>query len=316
MQRATSLLLGNCRRGLPSFDHTAFSPRAIFSAAVCRSGFVSTILLLPTQNEPCTSLLPHSWVPCRRYDRKRYLKEKAKQKAEMSEENIPFATCFDIFKQYSMGQDLIVTLHIESEPPQEGSKLIRGDVSLPKPLVTEATKGAPKEILLVFAKGADAERAKALGADIVGGEELVNQIASEGIEDLKFTRCLATIEMFKHVVKLGRILGPKGLMPSPSKGTVSESVEAMMASLETKTKFEIDGDGFIHIDVGKTSWPEADVFENICGVLAPVLALKPSKMDTAKYIKAIVISAPYTPGMRLPQKPFRLRFSEWGKGKS
>ncbi|KAI8801121.1 ribosomal protein L1-like protein [Cladochytrium replicatum] len=316
MERATRQVLGNRRRGLPSFDPRFFSPRPTFLSASCRSLFVATTQHFPTRNQACTSLLPHSWVPHRRYDRKRYLKEKAKQKAEMSEENIPFATCFDIFKQYAMGQDLTVTLHIESEPPQEGSKLIRGDVSLPKRLVTEAVNGAPKEILLVFAKGEDAERAKALGAEIVGGEELVNQIASEGIEDLKFTRCLATIEMFKHVVKLGRILGPKGLMPSPSKGTVSESVEAMMASLETKTKFEIDADGFIHIDVGKTSWLDADVFENICGVLGPVLALKPSKMDTAKYIKAVVISAPYTPGMRLPQKPFRLRFSEWGKGKS
>ncbi len=139
----------------------------------------------------------------------------------------------------------MVQVHVQLERGESGSKPIRGEVTLPKQL-TSGEDGAPadKSIILVFAKGAHAERAKELGAHIVGSEDLIAEVLAGNV---KFDKVLSTKEMFPHVIKIAKLLGPKGLMPSPARGTVSDDIETMMASLKASTKYSMDEDGVIHL---------------------------------------------------------------------
>ncbi|KAJ3059147.1 hypothetical protein HDU98_004829, partial [Podochytrium sp. JEL0797] len=142
---------------------------------------------------------------------------------------------------YAMSESKPLSIHILCPKPDEGMKPIRGDVSLPH-VVEGAAEGGLSERLLVFATGKHAEDATRLGAQIVGGEELLEKIERN---ELVFDRCLATKEMFPKVIKIAKFLGPKGLMPSPGRGTVSDDIEGMISSIKSVSKFSADAQGVI-----------------------------------------------------------------------
>ncbi|RKO83100.1 ribosomal protein L1-like protein, partial [Blyttiomyces helicus] len=170
-----------------------------------------------------------------------YYQEQA-AKAAASQDDITLPVALETFKTYCLGQDLPVVGHIVVGTPADANKPIRGQVDLPIPVALDQKK---REVLLVFAEGEQAEEAKRLGAHIVGGPELIPQIV-EG--KLQFDRVLSTRAMFPAVVNIARILGPKGLMPSPARGTVSDSIASMMTNRAVMTtKFEADSDNVIHI---------------------------------------------------------------------
>ncbi|KAJ3007982.1 hypothetical protein HKX48_008829 [Thoreauomyces humboldtii] len=253
---------------------------------------LSSSCLLFRQSPP-----PSHVTSVRHYDRKRYLKEKKKLRAQQNQEDVTFPDAVAVFRKYCLGQDKVVSAHVQVPKHEEGQRPVRGEVSLPVQVSAE-----DNSVILVFAKGDQADEAKRLGAHIVGAEELIQDIMAEKVQ---FDKVLATKEMFPQVIKIARILGPKGLMPSPAKGTVSDDIPAMLNSLRATTKFEVDPDGYIHMEVGRTSWKDDDIFKNMRALLTTILSVRPSKTDAKKYIESINISAKYTAGLKLPLKPFK-----------
>ncbi|KAI9366913.1 ribosomal protein L1-like protein [Zopfochytrium polystomum] len=252
------------------------------------------VVTLPSVRSPTPSVLQ----PVRCYDRKRYEKEKKLRRAIENQEDISLSDAMAVLKSYAMGQDKLVTAHVVCRKPEEGAKPVRGDVALPVPV---STAGSSAKIL-VFAKGPLADEARALGAAFVGDEELIAQVAAGQIE---FDHCLSTKELFPQVVKIARILGPKGLMPSPSKGTVSDDIKQMMAALRATSKFEIDADGYISLELARTAWPNADIQKNLRAFVKAVIDAKPSKFNAITFVEGVSLSGPLLPGFKLPLRPFR-----------
>ncbi|TPX62523.1 hypothetical protein PhCBS80983_g00257 [Powellomyces hirtus] len=279
--RPCSRLVASCTASLRPPARAQTSPALVLSS-------LSYILA------PCAPLRLSS---IRNYDRKRYLKEKKKLKAQQNQEDITFSDAAAVFRKYCLGEDKVVSAHIQVPKHEEGQRPVRGEVSLPVQVSSE-----DKSIILVFAKGAQAEEATRLGAHIVGAEELIQDILAGKVT---FDKALSTKEMFPQVIKIARVLGPKGLMPSPAKGTVSDDIPTMMSSLRAVTKFEVDADGFVHMEVGRTSWQDDDLFKNMRALVSTILSARPAKTDANKYIEAINISAKYTAGLKLPLKPFK-----------
>ncbi|KAI9099386.1 ribosomal protein L1-like protein [Phlyctochytrium arcticum] len=240
--------------------------------------------------------IPSITIPCRAYDRKRYLKEKKLLKASENQEDITVEEALDTLRKYCLAEDKTLVAHIQTMR-QEGAKPMRGDVMLPEKLTTEDSS-----VILAFATGEHAEQAKALGAQIVGGEELIEQIQAG---KLHFDRVICTRDMFPHVVKIAKILGPKGLMPSPAKGTVSNDVAELMKSMHASSKFEADEDGCVHMDIAKSSWPNNVILANLKALTASMGALRPSKVEVNKFFEDFSMSAQYTPGIKLPAKSLK-----------
>ncbi|KAJ3023860.1 UNVERIFIED_CONTAM: hypothetical protein HDU68_008429 [Siphonaria sp. JEL0065] len=199
-----------------------------------------------------------------------------------------------------MSDNKTLTAHVLVPKPEEGMKPIRGDVSLPHVVDTAGDSGL-SERLLVFATGIHAEEATKLGAQIVGGEELLEKIESG---ELVFDRCLATKEMFPKVLKIAKLLGPKGLMPSPGRGTVSDDIAGMINSIKSVSKFSADAQGIVNMDICKTEWSEKQIHENLHALLKAVMTTKPPKMEASKFVESIVLSGPLLPGLKLPLRPF------------
>ena len=173
--------------------------------------------------------------------------------------------------------------------PRHADQMVRGMVSLPK--------GTGKSIrVAVFAKGAKADEASGAGADVVGAEELAEQI-QKGVID--FERCIATPDMMSVVGRLGKILGPRGLMPNPKLGTVTQDVaEAVKAAKGGQVEFRVEKAGLIHAGVGKASFTEADLIENIRAIVNAVSRAKPSGAK-GTYIKKVSLSSTMGPGIKL-----------------
>ncbi|TPX33205.1 hypothetical protein SmJEL517_g03853 [Synchytrium microbalum] len=241
----------------------------------------------------------------RYYDKRHYQKQKKALKASRNQDNITFADAMDTFRIYCLGESRPITLHtqlVKAEETTDKPKLIRGDVTLPH-LVEDESKTSTERIL-VFARGDDAEQAKKLGAAIVGAEDLFPQIQGDL---LMFDKVLCTKELFNLVIQnVARHLGPKGLMPSPGKGTVGDDLNVMFKNLSRVTKYEADEDATISVVVGNTSWSDKDLFDNTNIVLQSILVSKPTKTTIPDFIKSIVYAAPRAPGMILPLKPFNL----------
>ncbi|KAI8853667.1 ribosomal protein L1-like protein [Chytridium lagenaria] len=241
------------------------------------------------------------FAPCaavRFYDRKLFKKEKRRMMALQNQEDVTFKDAMSVFRLYCLGEDRELSAHIICEKQDEGTKPVKGDIRLPKPM----TGGTIQSTILVFAKGPMADEAKRLGAHIVGGEELIAQVAAGQIT---FDRCLATKEMFPQVVKIAKVLGPKGLMPSPARGTVSDDIAQMIANLNATQAFEIDTDSAISLEIARTSWTDENIQENLRAFVKAIVGAKPAKTDASKLVESINISAPFAPGLRLPMKPFR-----------
>jgi large subunit ribosomal protein L1 len=150
--------------------------------------------------------------------------------------------------------------------------------------------------LAVFAKGAKAEEAKAAGADLVGDEELVAKVAAGEID---FHRCIATPDMMPVVAKLGRILGPRGLMPNPKMGSVTMDVAgAVKAAKSGRVEFRVEKAGIVHAGIGKASFAEDAVLENLRAMIDAVQKAKPSGAK-GTYIQRIALSSTMGPGVRV-----------------
>ena len=171
--------------------------------------------------------------------------------------------------------------------PRHADQMVRGKVVLPN--------GTGKTVrVAVFARGAKADEAKAAGADIVGAEDLVETIQSGKIE---FERCIATPDMMPLVGRLGKILGPRNLMPNPRVGTVTTEVaEAIEAAKGGEVQFKAEKAGVIHGGIGKTSFDAAKLTENVRAFVDAVTRAKPSGAKGA-YLKKISLSSTMGPGI-------------------
>ena len=165
--------------------------------------------------------------------------------------------------------------------PRHADQMVRGTVQLPN--------GTGKTIrVAVFAKDAKAEEAKAAGADIVGSENLMASIQGG---DIDFDRCIATPDMMPLVGRLGKVLGPRGLMPNPKLGTVTPNVgAAVKAAKGGQVEFRVEKAGIIHAGIGKASFSEAQLAENVKAFIDAVIKAKPSGAKGTFLKKATVSS--------------------------
>src|SRR6476620_6288639 len=173
--------------------------------------------------------------------------------------------------------------------PRHADQMVRGVVNLPK--------GTGKDVrVAVFAKGDKAEEAKKAGAEIVGAEDLMEAIQN-GQSD--FDRVIATPDMMGVVGRLGKVLGPKGLMPNPKLGTVTPNVgDAVKAAKSGQVEFRVEKAGIIHAGIGKASFPEADLRANFDAFVDAIAKAKPSGAK-GKYVKKVALSSSMGPGVRL-----------------
>ena len=167
---------------------------------------------------------------------------------------------------------------------------IRGAVVLPH--------GTGKTVrVLVFAKGAKATEAEAAGADFVGGEELIPKIQNEGWFD--FDVVVATPDMMGVVGRLGRVLGPKGLMPNPKAGTVTMDVTKEIADIKAgKIEYRLDKTNIVHVTVGKVSFTEEMLADNFKAIMDAIVKAKPSALK-GQYIKNITLTSTMGPGVKV-----------------
>jgi len=173
--------------------------------------------------------------------------------------------------------------------PRQSDQVVRGAVSLPK--------GIGRDVrVIVFAEGEQAEAAKEAGADVVGGVDLAKKI-QDGWMD--FDVALATPSMMKVVGKLGRILGPQGKMPSPKSGTVVEDVGRAVREFKAgKIEFRADAGGNVHGIVGKLSFPDEDLEENIIAFVDHIKSIRPPSVK-GTYVQNVVISSSMSPGIKI-----------------
>ena len=173
--------------------------------------------------------------------------------------------------------------------PRHADQQVRGSVNLPH--------GTGKTLrVAVFARGEKAEEAKAAGADIVGAEDLAEQIQG-GMLD--FDRCIATPDMMAIVGKLGRVLGPRNLMPNPKLGTVTPNVtDAVKAAKGGEVQFRAEKAGIVHAGIGKASFPKEALVENARAFIRAINAAKPSGAK-GTYVKKIALSSTQGPGVRV-----------------
>jgi large subunit ribosomal protein L1 len=173
--------------------------------------------------------------------------------------------------------------------PRHADQMVRGTVALPN--------GTGKDVrVAVFARGDKADEAKAAGADIVGAEDLMESIQGGTID---FDRCIATPDMMPIVGRLGKILGPRNLMPNPKVGTVTPDVKsAVEAAKGGEVQFKVEKAGVVHAGVGKASFDEAKLVENIKAFCGAVARAKPSGSKGA-YMKKISVSSTMGPGVSI-----------------
>ena len=173
--------------------------------------------------------------------------------------------------------------------PRHADQMVRGMISLPH--------GTGKSIrIAVFAKGPKAEEATAAGADIVGAEDLMEKVQKGEID---FDRVIATPDMMAVVGRLGKVLGPKGLMPNPKLGTVTMDVKgAVEAAKAGQVEFRVEKAGIIHGGVGKMSFDEAKITENVKAFIGAVTKAKPTGAK-GTYVKRIALTSTMGPGLKI-----------------
>mgnify|MGYP001817973565 CR=1 FL=1 len=182
--------------------------------------------------------------------------------------------------------DIAMNLGVD---PKHADQMVRGVCNLPK--------GSGRTVRVgVFARGPKAEEAKAAGADVVGAEDLVEEVQKGNID---FDRCIATPDMMGLVGRLGKVLGPRGLMPNPRVGTVTMDVgEAVKSAKGGAVEFRVEKAGIIHAGVGKASFSDGDLAENIRAFVDAVNRAKPTGAK-GSYIKKISIKSTMGPGLKV-----------------
>jgi len=196
------------------------------------------------------------------------------------------------FTKFDATVDLAVNLGVD---PRHADQNVRGAAPLPN--------GLGKTIrIIVFAKGEKAQEASSAGVEEVGGEELAQKI-SDGWMD--FDQVIATPDMMGIVGKLGRVLGPRGLMPTPKVGTVTFDVGKAINELKAgRAEFRVDKAGIVHAPIGKASFSADDLEGNAKAVIDALLKAKPST-SKGTYLKKICVSSTMGPGIRVDATPFR-----------
>ncbi len=173
--------------------------------------------------------------------------------------------------------------------PQHADQMVRGSVVLPN--------GLGKSVrVLVFAKGEKEREAVEAGADIVGSDDIIEKIKGGWLE---FDRVIATPDVMGNVGKLGKILGPRGLMPNPKVGTVTFDVAKAVQELKAgKVEFRVEKAGIVHSPVGKVSFGTEKLYENISALVEVIMKLKPAS-SKGTYLKSISLSTTMGPGVKV-----------------
>ncbi len=183
--------------------------------------------------------------------------------------------------------DLTLRLGVD---PKHADQMVRGTVVLPHGL-------GKSKIVAVIASGDKLKDAEAAGAEFVGGEDLVERIQKEGWTD--FDALIATPDMMKSVGRLGKVLGPRGLMPNPKTGTVTTDVASAIREIKAgKVEFRTDKTALVHVPVGKLSFDPQKLVDNAMTVITSVLKAKPSAAK-GKYVRGITLSSTMGPGISL-----------------
>ncbi len=195
----------------------------------------------------------------------------------------------EILKEFSSNKfkesiDISVNLGVD---PKKSDQVVRSSTNLPK--------GTGKVVrVAVFAQGDNATKAKNAGADLVGFEDLAEQIKGG---EMNFDVVIATPDAMRVVGQLGQILGPRGLMPNPKVGTVTMNVEAAVTDAKSgQVRYKTDKNGIIHCTVGKIEFPATDIVENVAALLSDLKKAKPAS-SKGVYIKKITLSTTMGPGL-------------------
>ena len=196
-----------------------------------------------------------------------------------------------LVKQYATAkfdESIEVALNLGVDP-RHADQMVRGVVTLPK--------GTGKSVrVAVFAKGAKADEATAAGADVVGAEDLMETIQGGTID---FDRVIATPDMMGVVGRLGKVLGPKGLMPNPKLGTVTMDVtKAVTDAKSGQVEFRVEKAGIVHAGIGKTSFSEGDLKENFTAFMDAIVKNKPSGAK-GKFVQKLSVSSSMGPGVKV-----------------
>ncbi|MBI5038756.1 MAG: 50S ribosomal protein L1, partial [Nitrospirae bacterium] len=182
--------------------------------------------------------------------------------------------------------DMAIRLGVD---PRHSDQLVRGAVVLPHGIGKSAR-------VIVFAKGEKEKEAKDAGADHVGAEDLADKIANGWMD---FDRVVATPDVMAMVGKLGKILGPRGLMPNPKLGTVTFDVGKAVKEIKLgKVEYRVDKTAIIHVHVGKISFDGRKLFENAAAVMESIIKAKPAS-SKGRYLKTITISSTMGPGVKV-----------------
>ncbi len=191
------------------------------------------------------------------------------------------------FAKFDETVDLTLRLGVD---PKHADQMVRGTVVLPHGL------GKTKKVA-VIASGDRLKEAEAAGADFVGGEDMVERIQKEGWTD--FDALIATPDMMKSVGRLGKVLGPRGLMPNPKTGTVTNDVAGAIREIKAgKVEFRTDKTALVHVPVGKLSFSADKLVDNAMTVISSVMRAKPSAAK-GKYVRGITLSSTMGPGVSL-----------------
>ncbi|KAI9485922.1 MAG: ribosomal protein L1-like protein [Benjaminiella poitrasii] len=211
---------------------------------------------------------------------------KKKLKVKENPDAVELTEAVNILKAMEVGNPSHqIEAHIQCKI-EKSTPLIRGSLVLPKSIKQEAT-------ILVFATGKKAEEAKAAGAHFVGGEELIEKVQAG---ELKFDKCLATPQMFPSVTKIARILGPKGLMPTVKKGTVTDDISNTVRMSKSSFDYKADRRGVLHTGIGKVNFENNEIEANLKALLEDLKGF--GKTNNLKaFIQNVVLSSTQGPGI-------------------